>query len=175
MKAHEKISCILDRRSCRDFLPAPLREGDLELLLEAARWAPSAGNVQPWFFCVVRQRNLKLKLAAAALGQDFLAGAAVVIVVFANPEESACSYGERGRTLYCLQDTAAACENLLIAATALGYGSCWVGAFDERAVTPLLEIPGHLRPVALIAVGPGEPVTSFPDRKSLARISRILE
>ncbi len=175
MKSREKISCILDRHSCRDFLAAPLREGDLGLLLEAARGAPSAGNVQPWFFYAVLQRNLKLKLAAAALGQDFLAEAAVVVVVCANAKESAWSYGERGRTLYCLQDTAAACENLLIAATALGYGSCWVGAFDERAVARVLEVPGHLRPVALIAVGPGEPVASFPARKPLARISRILE
>ncbi len=174
MNSREKIACILDRHSCRDFLASPLREGDLELLLEAARWAPSAGNVQPWFFYAVLRRDLKVKLAAAALGQNFLAQAAVVFVVCAHAEESAWSYGERGKTLYCLQDTAAACENLLIAATALGYGSCWVGAFDERAVAHVLEMPRALRPVALMAVGPGEPVTSFPSRKSLERVSRIL-
>jgi nitroreductase len=175
MKAPESIAYILNRHSCRNFRAAPLRESDLQLLLEAARWAPSAGNVQPWFFYAVLQRNLKLKLAAAALGQDFLAEAAVVFVVCADAQESALTYGERGRTLYCLQDTAAASENLLLAATALGYGSCWVGAFDERAATRVLGIPANLRPVALIAVGPGAPVSDFPGRKPLQRISRILE
>jgi nitroreductase len=80
-----------------------------------------------------------------------------VITVCAVPDESATKYGPRGRELYCLQDTAAAAENILLAATDRGLGSCWVGAFDEHAAARTLELPRSWRPVALIALGrPGE-------------------
>jgi len=87
-------------------------------LLHAAIRAPSAGNCQPWHFFVVRDQETKKALARAALNQWFLSEAPVVIVVCADPERSARRYGDRGRNLYSLQDTAAAAENLLLAAVA---------------------------------------------------------
>ena len=161
--SREKIDFILNRRSCRDFSSKPLKEGDLEILIEALRKAPSAGNVQPWFFYIMANESVKSDLAKAAYGQSFIADAAVVFVVRANPEASGKHYGERGETLYCIQDTAAAVENLLLAATALGYGSCWIGAFSEDKAREVLKIPTHLRPVAIVPVGQGsftEPTTT---------------
>jgi nitroreductase len=122
-------------------------------LLEAAVWAPNGGNLQPWRFVVVMDAELRGALAAAAYGQSFLATAPVVIAVCAVPEESARHYGERGRELYCLQDTAAAAENLLLAATEQGLGSCWVGAFDELRVAESLDLRIGWRPVALVTIG----------------------
>ena len=122
-------------------------------MLEAMRRAPSAGNMQPWRFIVVPGQEDRDALSSAALDQTFLSQAPVVIVVCADAERSASRYGERGRSLYVLQDTAAAVMNLMFAATALGYGTCWVGAFDEDAVSAALGIPGHLRPVAMVPVG----------------------
>jgi len=171
----EKIALLLERYSCRDFRRQAVPRGDLELLLEAARWAPSAGNVQPWFFYVVTNARLKQQLARAAHGQMFVADAAAVFVVCANAEESATWYGARGGQLYVLQDTAAACENILLAATALGYGSCWVGSFDEALAHKLLELPANLRPVALVPVGPGEPAKERRERKPVEEISRWIE
>ena len=161
--SREKIDFILNRRSCRDFFPEPLKEGDLQLLLECLRKAPSAGNLQPWFFYVVFNESKKRELAKAAYGQSFIASASVVFVVCAEPEASAKYYGNRGKTLYCIQDTAAAVENLLLSATALGYGSCWIGAFDKDKASMVLDIPGNLMPVAIVPVGYGsftEPPTS---------------
>ncbi|HVN33192.1 MAG TPA: nitroreductase family protein [Thermoanaerobaculaceae bacterium] len=140
------------RYSCRRFAHTKLFRGQLEHILEAAVWAPSAGNLQPWRFIVVTSDALKAQLAAAA-HQDFVAEAPVVIVVCAVPGESARRYGERGRSLYCLQDTAAATQSILLAATELGLGSCWVGAFEERAAAAALGLPPVVRPVALIPVG----------------------
>ena len=122
-------------------------------LLSAAIEAPSAGNRQPWHFYVVRDPALRVGLVQAAGGQDFIAEAPVAIVVCAHAERSAKRYGQRGATLYCLQDTAAAVVHILLAATALGLGTCWVGAFDEEQARAVLHLPPELRPVAIVPVG----------------------
>ncbi len=142
------------RRSVRSFDAG--REVAMELveeLLRCACQAPSAGNVQPWRFVVVRDAGLRVRLAEAALGQSFLAEAPVVIVVCADLAAHAASYGRRGVELYAVQDTAAAIENLLLCATALGLGACWVGAFREDEVTRALRLARDIRPLALVPVG----------------------
>ncbi len=149
----ETIQSILERRSCRYFLPDELPEEHLDLLLECLRWAPSGGNMQPWRFYVVKDAARKQALVQAAFGQKFIGDAPVVIVVCAVPEESGARYGQRGATLYCIQDTAAAVQNLLLGATALGYGTCWIGAFDEDAAAKALNLPAGQRPVAMVPVG----------------------
>ena len=85
-----------------------------------------------------------------------------VIVVTTKPELSASKYGERGSELYSIQDTAAAVEHILLSATALGLGGCWVGAFDEEATSQTLELSPTERPVAIIPLG-------YPDYKPRAR------
>ena len=172
--SEEPLNSILRRRSCRHFLSEPLREGDLELLLLAMQQAPSAGNRQPWFLYVVTDRATKERLAQSAFDQTFLSQAPVVFVVCTEPERSAARYRDRGRTLYCLQDTAAMVENLLIAATALGYGTCWIGAFDEEAARKVLNIPPHLRPVAIVPVGPGIRSEHATTRRPLSEITTFI-
>lgn len=144
---------IENRRSVRRFGPGEVSAKTVRRILEAAVRAPSAGNRQPWHFIVVRDSELKQALAIAARGQAFLVEAPVVIVICADPERSASRFGERGRELYCLQDTAAATEHILLAATALGLGTCWVGAFDEQEAAHALNLPDHLRPVAMVPIG----------------------
>lgn len=144
---------ILGRRSIRKYEDKPLDEGQLEKLLEAGRWAPSAGNTQPWRFVVVTDGDVKRRLAADAYGQRFIAKAPMVIGVLALPDVSSRSYGDRGRHLYSIQDTAAAVQNILLAAYGMGLGTCWVGAFDERAVSITLGCGPDERPVALIPIG----------------------
>uniref|UniRef100_A0A7C2IVG9 Nitroreductase family protein n=1 Tax=Ammonifex degensii TaxID=42838 RepID=A0A7C2IVG9_9THEO len=169
------INVITQRTSVRQFTKEPVSREVLEQLLEAARWAPSAGNLQPWFFYVVIDENRKRCLAAAALGQGFVAEAPVVVVICAEPARSAQYYGDRGRHLYCLQDTAAATQNLLLAATAYGLGACWVGAFDENQVRQCLGIPAEFRPVALVPLGyPAAPVEKRPGRRGLDEIRKYL-
>lgn len=146
------LETIKKRRSIRRFRNDPVPQEALRELLEAACWAPSAGNLQPWEFYVVTNVALKRDLAAAA-SQRFVGEAQVVIVVCVVPERSAIHYGERGRKLYCLQDTAAAIQNILLAATSLGLGACWVGAFREERVIEALGLHPGKRPVALIPVG----------------------
>ena len=159
------FEAIKRRRSIRAFKNIDLPEETVEKLIDAARWAPSAGNIQPWEFIIERNSETKRKLSEAALNQTFIEEAPVVIVVCADYKRSGAGYGNRGATLYCIQDTAAAIQNIHLAATALGLGTCWVGAFREELVKKLLKIPDGIRPVALIPVGyPAEQPSPRPRR-----------
>lgn len=147
------MEAIVGRRSIRAFKSQDIPRAIVEKLIEAAQWAPSAGNAQPWTFVIVRKAEIKRKLAKAALEQAFIEEAPVVIIVCADEERASKAYGERGRTLYCIQDTAAATQNIHLAAHSLGLGTCWVGAFDESKVGEIIAAPQGVRPVVMIPVG----------------------
>jgi len=166
------FEAIKTRRSIRAFTQEEISEEEVERILDAARQAPSAGNIQPWIFVVVRRSDMKRRLSKAALNQFFIEEAPVVIVVCADQERSGRGYGSRGVNLYCIQDTAAATQNILLAAHALGLGACWVGAFDEEEVRLILRAPRKVRPVAIIPIGhPAEkPRTIF--KRPLSEIVR---
>jgi nitroreductase len=164
------FDAIRNRRSIRSYDEETVTEDQIETLIEAASYAPSAGNIQPWEFVVVRDPQIKTRLSVAALHQAFIEEASVVIVVCANEVRSRQGYGSRGANLYCIQDTAAATENLLLAAYALGLGTCWIGAFREDAARRALSVPSHLRPVAIIPVGIPSESPSPRRRRPLAEI-----
>jgi nitroreductase len=149
----ELFDVITKRRSIRTFKKTELPQATIEKLIEAARWAPSAGNVQPWAFVVASSQKTKQELAMAAYGQEDLEEASIVIVVCADEKRAAESYGARGKTLYCIQDTAAAIQNILLAAYSLGLGSCWIGAFKEDDIRLVIGSPKEMRPIALIPIG----------------------
>ena len=166
---------IESRRSIRRFDPAADVPPEMvERLLSAAILAENAGNRQPWHFYVVRDPEMRQGLVAAAHGQGFISQAPVAIVVCADAEQSAGRYGQRGRELYCLQDTAAAVDHILLAAVALGLGSCWVGAFDEGEAARVLDLPDHHRPVAILPIGkPAEAPAPRP-RQPLKEVATYL-
>jgi len=145
---------IKKRHSVRSFNPnKDVPQELIEKIIEAANCAPSAGGIYPTNFVMVRDQEMKIRLGEAALAQMFIAEAPVVIVVVADLEKTASRYGERGRNLYAIQDAAAATENLLLAATALNLGTCWVGAFSEEEVSQILKLKKSQRPLAIIPVG----------------------
>lgn len=159
------FEAIETRRSIRAFTNEEVSEEEVQKLIDAARRAPSAGNIQPWEFVIVRDPKIKQELSVAALNQNFIKEAPVVIVVCADKARSSWGYGSRGASLYCLQDTAAAIQNLLLAACALGLGTCWVGAFHENEVAKVINTPRNVRPIAIIPVGhPAEKPRARPKR-----------
>jgi nitroreductase len=149
----EVLEAIKGRRSIRAFTSKPVEQKLVETLIDAARHAPSAGNIQPWEFVIVKKPSIKRKLAEAALNQNFIEEAPVAIAVCANEGASQGGYGSRGKTLYCIQDTAAATQNILLTAFAMGLGTCGIGAFKEEEVKQALSLPDGVRPVAIIPVG----------------------
>lgn len=133
------LEAIKGRRSMRAFKNRNVSKEIVEKLVDAARYAPSAGNIQPWEFIIVRKAEIKRKLAKAALSQSFIKEATVVIIVCADETRSSHGYEARGKTLYCIQDTAAAIQNILLTAHSLGLGTCWVGAFKEEETREALD------------------------------------
>ncbi|MFN4133349.1 MAG: nitroreductase family protein [Candidatus Hadarchaeales archaeon] len=164
------FEAIRGRRSIRSFKDEPVDEEDLRKILEAGALAPSAGNCQPWDFVVVRSKEVKEKLSAAALGQEHVVEAPVVVVVCANVKRSSSRYGRRGAELYCIQDTAAAVQNMMLAAHALGYGACWVGAFDDEKAAKIIGTPAGVRPVAIIPIGRPAEKPRVPSRLPLNQV-----
>ncbi|MDH5754405.1 MAG: nitroreductase family protein [Candidatus Bathyarchaeota archaeon] len=155
------------RRSVRKYKPEAVSDEDLKIILQAARLAPSARNAQPWRFIVVRDHKMKEFLAQSVGNQNFVAGASVVVVVLGDSDIAPYWY---------LQDPMIATEHLVLAATALGYGSCWIGALADWVpentgkVKQALQIPENLSIVCLVTIGiPDENPPPRP-RKNLQEI-----
>ncbi|MBS7606358.1 MAG: nitroreductase family protein [Candidatus Bathyarchaeia archaeon] len=142
---------IRTRRSIRSYKPDPVPDDVLTRILEAARIAPSGSNRQPWKFIVVRDEELKRRLAIACHNQMFIAEAPVVIV--------ACGYnihwnrGEYMGDLSMLVDVSIAFTHLILAARAEGLGTCWIGSFSNEEVKRILGIPKDVNVVAITPLG----------------------
>ena len=154
----DALEAIRKRRSVRKYTGAPIPREHLETIVDAARLAASGHNNQPWDFVVVTDRAMidQLKVASQWMEQ---AGAIIAVVL--DPESR-----------WWLEDRAAAIENMLIAATALGYGSCWLEGYTlprEEEFKTLLGVPGEKRLLTLVPVGvPVEWPTK--DKKPLSQV-----
>jgi len=146
------LDAIKNRRSIRDFRDQDIQETAVEALIEAIRWAPSAGNLQSRKFYFIFNKDVKKKLARAALDQTFISQAPLAVVACLD-RKIASRYGDRGVNLYSIQDVAAAVMNMMLTAHELGLGSVWVGAFNEFEVFDILDMPHNLRPIAIVPVG----------------------
>jgi nitroreductase len=160
------------RHSVRAYLDRPVDPQMLRRILAAADLAPSAGDLQAYRIVIVERQETKNALAAAALGQDFIASAPVVLVFVADSGRSRAKYGERGASLFCIQDATIAAAYAQLAATELGLACCWVGAFREQPVAQALAAPAGLRPVAMVPIGHAAEAPERPPRRSLESLCR---
>ena len=158
---------IAARRSVRSYRDLPLDWEIIQQILNAVRLAPSAGDLQAYRIVVVKRHETKAALAAAALGQEFIVAAPAVFVFFADLARSQAKYGQRGASLFCVQDATIAAAYAQLAATELGLASCWVGAFEERPVAEALAAPENQRPVVIMPIGYAAEAPARPPRRSL--------
>lgn len=171
----EYSEVIRRRRSVRAFLNEEVSLDTILQILEEAVHAPSAGNIQPWRFIVVGNQEVKFDLAQASR-QRFVAQAPWVVAVVARLDESASVYGERGKNLYAIQDTAALTMLILLSATNRDLGACWVGAFDDDAVHRILNVGPGERVVALVPIGKPAKMPENPlPKKSLEDLITVIE
>ncbi|MFW5913317.1 MAG: nitroreductase family protein [Candidatus Hadarchaeota archaeon] len=164
------LDLIKKRRSVRSFKSKEIPDKDLKKILEAARWAPSAGNKQPLEIVVIKSEKKRTQLTKAALNQKFLKEPPVDLVICANISRTKKKYGERGAKLYAIQDTAAATQNIHLMAKSLGYGTCWVGAFHEKRVAEVINAPSEIKPVAIIPIGIPDEDPQAPGRRDLEKM-----
>jgi len=158
------------RRSIRKFKRKRVAKTDLKKILEAGRLAPSGGNRQPWFFIVVRDLETKRELSVAANNQSFIADADTIIVALGDPgiTSTKTPYKLSGTRIPYRQDPIIAVEHMVLAATALGHGTCWIGAFNEEEVKKILKVPENLAVIALLPVG-------VPDESPPQRPRKVFE
>lgn len=140
----EVFEAIRKRKSVRAYTKTPVPGEKLGKILEAARLAPSAENIQPWYFIVVTDHEKRKQIAKSGIFAGFLDESPVVIV--------GCGDRKASPKWYAI-DVAIAMQNMVLAATAEGLGTCWIGSFDEGLVKKLLKIPERFSVVALLTVG----------------------
>jgi nitroreductase len=160
IEAMDALEAIRKRRSVRNYTGEPIPREDLEQIVDAGRLAASGNNRQPWEFIVITERAMidKLKIAS-----EWMEKAGAIIAVVMDPS-----------SFWWKEDGAATVENILIASTALGYGSCWLEGYTlplEEEFKKLLAIPKEKRLLTLIPLGvPVEWPTC--QKKTLAEVIR---
>jgi nitroreductase len=168
----EVFEAIKGRRSIRSYTEEEVTDEELNTILEAATCAPSACNKQSWKFVVVRKTETIEKLYKAASystqHQIFVKKAKVAVVVCSDLNVyKTFPNKERALSLFTIQETAAATQNLLLATHALGLGACWVSLFSEEQVKEALDLPKDIRPLVIIPLGHTKSKTNPKPRKPL--------
>jgi len=146
------LELLLSRRSIRKYKSTAVEEEKIQQCLEAARWAPSASNKQPWEFIIVKDEKMRKKFAEIHPYAKFVAESPVVFVPLTNPEI---------HPKYHMSDTGLTILHFMIQAHALGLGTCWAGVIGtsfEPELKKLLNVPEQLNIMALVALG-------YPDQE----------
>jgi nitroreductase len=178
------LEAIHKRRSIRSFTEQPVPDEMLRQILEAGIWAPSAGNMQAWEFVIIKDPSAKRKLVdttdagSTARGgvytQEWIMKAPVVVVICYDVKRMAGRYGHKGRTLMTLMDCMLCAENIVLAATYFGLGTCCVVGFDPQRLKEALPIPKEITPLLLIPMGYPAQSPSAPYRLPLEDLVRLV-
>jgi len=166
------LECIATRRSIRRFLDVPVEFEKIGNILDAGRYAPSAGNLQDWKFILVTEEETRQAVGKACVDQHWVGSAPIIIVVCTDPERTKRFYGERGNK-YSLQNGAAAVQNMLLATHYQGLGSCWVGAFEDESLRRTLSIPDSVAIHAVLPIGYADEQVPTPLRLTLEHTTFI--
>jgi len=161
----EVLQAIRDRRSIRQFTDEPLGKEVLEKLLDAARWAPTASNQQRWRFVVVTSPSVKELIRQFAPG-IFIAPAAFIAICI----EKAPDANPWAEATY-LADCSIAAQNILLAAHEMGIGSCLALSYAKVAVQEILNLPEHVEPLLIVALGRPAEDPKPPPRLELSQIA----
>ena len=161
---------IKQRRSVRGYRSTPVEQEKLARVLEAARLAPTAANRQPIQLYVIRKKELRRRLMEA-YSQQWFADAPIIICACARPSEA---WARMDGKSYADVDTTIAMDHLILAATAEGLGTCWIGAFNPERLREVLGIPTELEPVALTPLGYPAAEPGATSRKPLDDICEYL-
>ena len=144
----ELLEAIKKRYSCRSYIDQPIEPDALDRIIESARLAPSAKNMQEWRFIFVTDPEKKQQIGRAAKDQMFLAQASAIIVA-CSATDYVMSCGQPAGPI----DVAIALEHIALTATSLGLATCWIGAFHPEKVRPILGIPENIDIIELMALG----------------------
>jgi len=151
------------RYSVRAYKSDPIEDEKLQQVLEATRLAPTACNIQPFRFIIIHTKGKEAELRCI-YSASWFAQAPIVICACGIPTES---WKRRDGKNYCDIDVTIAMDHLILAATELGLGTCWVGAFNPDAAREILKLPDDVEPIAFTPLGYPNDQPGYKGRKSL--------
>ena len=143
------LNAIKNRYSVRKFKDKPVEQEKLDIILEAARLAPSSCNTQPWKFVVIRDEEKRKQLTEACKGKQWVADAPVTIAICANNTDYVMTCGQLAYTI----DASLAGEHICLQASELGLGTCWIGAFFHDKMAKIINLPDDYKIVGLLPLG----------------------
>ena len=149
----EIFEAIRTRRSIRKYKDKPVPWDNIVTIMQAGKYAPSAGNLQNWKFIVIKNDARRQAIAKACIKQDWMEQAPIFIAIVAEPERARMYYGNRGARLYTNHACGAVIQNMLLTAHSLGLGACWVGAFDEDEIFRILNLAEEKSVQGIITIG----------------------
>jgi nitroreductase len=158
------IQLAKNRYSCRNFDNKPVEQEKLDLVLEAGRIAPSAANLQPWYFIVIKEKE-NLEKIWKVYSREWFRNAPCVIIICGNHSQS---WKRKDRKDHCDIDIAITTDHMTLEAADLGLGTCWICNFDAELCTKLFNLPANLEPIVLLPLGYPSG-TSDPDRHETQR------
>lgn len=162
----ELDNIIHTRRTCRDFKKKDLSMGTIGEVLDISRFAPSAGNVQNWYFIIVKDEEKKEALVDKCKGQAWMIDAPALIVICNKSDECTKKFKEKGEQ-FSIQNCAIISSYITLKATDLGLGTAMVGAFDDKEVKKVLDIPNGISPEGIIAIGYPNSLDEDQEREEL--------
>lgn len=149
------FDAIEERRSVRAYKGEPIEKEHVEKIVEAARLAPSANNLQPWKLIVVQDPYVLDDLVPVCMSQSFVGDAGALIVGLVDGSK------------WSEVDLIIAMDHLCLEAVELGYGTCWIGAFKEEGIRRELDVPEDYEPLVCMTVGVPDSEGSSPTKKSI--------
>jgi len=158
------------RRSIRKYKDKEVPWDNIVTILQAGKYTPSAGNLQNWKFIAVKIDAKRTAIAKACMQQEWMENAPVYIVVIGEPKKAERFYGVRGSRLYTVQQCGAAIQTMMLTATSLGLGSCWVGAFDEYEIRRILGLPEDVNVQGIITIGHSDEQPDAPPKLRLEHL-----
>jgi nitroreductase len=164
-RMNEVLRAIRERRSIRVFRPDPIEPEKLEAILEAARWAPSGRNTQPWRFVVVESKEKRQELGRVVTQMDMIRTAPVTIAVLRDKD---AGYDE----IKDAQAIGACAQNILLAAHSLGLGACWLGRLRDPQVEKIIGAKENEELMMLIVIGYPRERPAPKERKPLSELVR---
>jgi nitroreductase len=160
----EFLAFLKERRSIRSYLDKVIPDNEVEMILEAGRWAPSASNKQPWEFIVIKNKEILREISKKAFYGRHVKRAPLAIAIVGKIKEN---------PNYYVQDTSFVSMNMMLMAWSLGIGTCWIGALERNAVKEILGLNENDYLLTVLPMGYIKGNIPQPtQRKNLNQISR---
>lgn len=167
--ADDLMSIIKKRRSVRAYEPRKVPNELLLELIEAAIWAPTGSNIQPWYFIIIKDDGVLERINAFSPG--LLGNPGNLIVICTDRKRAFEKASVLGRDVLCLMDISMAAQNIMLMATEKGLGTCAVRSFNKKAISKILNLPEHISPDLIVSVGYSNKAVNAPKRRGVNEVS----